>query len=75
MAIQKTDDATSSTSRWTNRQQFPAAGGIVDPSFGEDESFVDCLIQGNQAHLGGGLYMANQVTSCTGCLFVDNRAL
>jgi hypothetical protein len=73
VAIYKSDNATSWAS-WLFRQQFPAVGGIVDPSFGEDEFFIDCLILGNQAHLGGGLYMANQVASCTGCLFVDNRS-
>lgn len=72
MANYKSDDVPPDCSGLF-RQQFPAAGRIVDPSFGEDESFVDFLIQGNQAHFGGGLYMANQVASCTGYLFVDNR--
>lgn len=49
-------------------------GGIAHPVSVEDESYVDCVIQGNRARLGGGLHMTNQEVSCTGCVFMDNRA-
>ena len=66
--------ARSLQSCWIEDNAAQTGGGIAEPSFAEDESYVDCLIKGNRAHLGGGLYITNQVASCTGCLFVDNRA-
>ena len=49
-------------------------GGIYEPSYEEDEAFVNCIIQDNRAVFGGGLYMTNHLASCEGCLFEGNTA-